>query len=478
MATASQGISKITKAEKGIMFLHSGGMALLPTSSPAYNAMFDLIDVAELSLAEKIERARLAKALKEPPPEVRKPFADDFRRIFRSAAPATVKVKYAPPPIPGQALHPDDVPRRPTPPTPGQYRDSALARRLGLVQDEPTAGNPMLFLHGWEIVKGKDGAFARGTIAGHPHFPDGSVVDTPYLQAFDKDHNIFRAQDGTIISLGAVRPGLEARQSVLLEQTKQALAEPEQAKMLDRDEIPSLASISVDGAKVAMRFANNMTMKFPLNDPVGLVFTRAARFIARDHKIEWGGKLTAAPSPASAPAKHAPDAPSVPPVTLSSEPDLEALNREMAGEVSSVEPEPAEIHHPLVKDVPDEEGKVVRGKIIAATPPQDGGPDMYVYDVECGGQKHRVTVGKEYDRDLITLDACRQVGHVLIRGTEITAIEHTDGRHLTMEEAVETARPLHALKKRAVVEHSGDAPSFVRFQPSNPEAGGGGPSLG
>lgn len=491
MATAPSGVSKIQKAEKGITFLHAGGMTLLPTSSPAYNAMFDMIDIAELSLAEKIERARLVKAMKEPPPEVQKPFADGLRRMFRPAAPGAVKVKYAPAPIPGQITLPEEMPRRPIPPSLEQYRDSALARRLGLVRQETNVGNPMLFLHEWELVKGKDGTFARGTIAGHPHFPDGSVVDTPYLSSYDRETNVFRSQDGTVMSLGAVRPGTEKRQSVLLEEVKQALSEKEPAKMLERDEIPALTGLSVVGNKVAMKFANNQTMKVPLTEPVGLVFTRAAKLIVENHGVSWGDdfKLPAKPSPAPAqatpapspspsksapapsPAKPGPDKPELPPVALPADPDFEELNRRMAGDSPAADPSDLEA------SIEQPELEIQRGKILAAIPPKQGGSMMYEYDVDCGKGAIRVSAGKEFDNDLITLDACRQLKHVLIRGDQIVALGNIDGTEVELEKAADLARPFHAQKKRPVIEHSGDAPAFMSFKPSDPEPDAGGPSL-
>jgi hypothetical protein len=155
----------------------------------------------------------------------------------------------------------------------------------------------------------------------------------------------------------------------------------------------------------------------------------------------------------------------------------------MAGEQPAVEPEdlPEAIAAPPIAQLPEaarSDDEIIRGKIISVTPPQEGGPQMYVFAIDNGKETLRVTAGPGFDRDLITLDACRQVKRVLVRGSQITAFEHVDGREVSMEEAAATARPLHAQKKRSVVEHSPDAPAFMRFKPSAPEAGDGGPSLG
>lgn len=326
MAQPFIGITKPVITGRGIAFGHSSGASVVSRGTPAYNAVYDLLDLAQrygheraVQLAGRKRKALAAKDVPDAtfttpaaprPGFLRRAIAGIFPRLGAAvggalegpagaaagavagdaaasrtlsmrllpqrSAPISTRVIYAPPPstpaaqppVPPQPetrrpVHPDHIPVTPA------------ANAL------PT--DSILFLHHWEIIDGKDGPFLRGSIAGHPHYPDFSQVETAYLRHHDKEAGVFVAADGTIISLGLVRPGLEAKQSVRLAEVKGALREPEKPVAESTVQPPAVESIIADGERVVVKYANwTKKMTFAADEPLAVVFHAAVAELAQE----------------------------------------------------------------------------------------------------------------------------------------------------------------------------------------------------
>jgi len=370
MAQPFIGITKPVITGRGIAFGHSSGASVVSRGTPAYNAVYDLLDLAQrygheraVQLAGRKRKALAAKDVPDAtftapaaprPSFLRRAIAGIFPRLGAAvggalegpagaaagavagdaaalrtlsmrllpqrSAPISTRVIYAPPPstpaaqppVPPQPetrrpVHPDHIPVTPA------------ANAL------PT--DSILFLHHWEIIDGKDGPFLRGSIAGHPHYPDFSQVETAYLSHHDKEAGVFVAADGTIISLGLVRPGLEAKQSVRLAEVKGALREPEKPVAESTVQPPAVESIIADGDRVVVKYANwTKKMTFAADEPLAVVFHAAAAELAQEgiHLAPKPVQQPAVSTPAPAPKALSVDAPSAPaaPSPTASQPTL------------------------------------------------------------------------------------------------------------------------------------------------------------
>jgi hypothetical protein len=308
------------------------------------------------------------------------------------------------------------------PPTHGRYRDSALARRLGLAGPEHTGtpGKPMLLLHHWQIREGKDGLFLRGQIAGHPHFPDNALIETPYMKEYRPQENLFTLADGSIASLGHVRPGSEQKQAELLDRAQRALLSAAPIEVPPKM-VPDVATIDVKENRVRIRFADHSALSSGLNEHVGLAFGNLVNEMkAAGISIAWKQGLqpptiatpaavpqkTApqTPTPKHVPPQHDADGPEVPPVGDASHPEENVSFESLAPSSQSA----AGLQ-------PSDESVVTRMKIARVIDPKDGKDNRVSFGIQTPKGEVVVYAAPKIEEAMAAVLLSGLVNHAMVR---------------------------------------------------------------
>ena len=308
MAAKNTGIQQIEETPHGFIVVHAGGTELLRPGSPAHAAMGKVQVLAVYARSRKIAAERVSLA--EPSvadgqaPTAQAAHAgsgaattagataqtDKGPQSFLGRLVARFAGQKAPPrgitvvsgPRPGRA-------RIPQPPViAGSH--SGLGRALAGRKSAPAVAEVgPLCLHHWELKAGPKGLYARGVVYGLEHFPDGSIVETPYLGMYSRDTNSFELSNSReTIQLGRVKPGEEATQSVLLQRAC-AFEKPRPPEYKKPPPDLCLEAIQIKWNRAQFRLSDKSTITSQLNHPLGLAFRILAEDMARQKaKIDWG----------------------------------------------------------------------------------------------------------------------------------------------------------------------------------------------
>ena len=393
MGAKSTGIQRIDETPRGFIVVHAGGTELLKPGTPAHAAMEKLqvlavyarsqaiaaqpVDSAETSVPEVEAHSGAAGQADAKAQAVKGPGSIIGRLVGRfagqKAPPRGITVVSGPKPGQGQ---------RPSAPPVLAAPRSGLARALAARQSGPLpAETGPLRLHDWELMSGPKGLYARGTVYGFEHFPDGCVVETPYLGMYSRETNSFALNNSReTVRLGQVKPGEEAAQSLLLQKAC-AFEKPRPPEYKKPPPDLCLEGIQIKWNRAQFRLSDKSTISSQLNHPLGLAFRILAEDMARQKaQIDWGlpkvmeavlrnihSSEPAAPAAAGGPPEVLDDA----------RPDDEKVDLHTGAPKSVAVGKPTDVS-------PGKAPKNAFGEIEQMYAPADGGADSHKIAVKTG----------------------------------------------------------------------------------------------